>query len=466
MSSCRQNLATVSSAFVAALLIVALGSRARAQARMAASDEPASVATESASLPPPDEPDLATNIENSDANAPLPAETEPNVGPSVATPVTQGYSSVPRRFHYSLDVTGQVIYDDNINVQPVNRLSDVYYTIDPRLVLGFGDIVARSETFVRFEYTPSLQIFTDRSELDAFQQVARLDAQHRVSRLTLSLGAQIERLFSTYIRVFNAGTATDQVNVDVSNRTRLDLYAATIGASYDLSSKTFLSSSASFSASQYNNLISSQSAGVNLFLNYRYSPKLTFGIGGGAGRNTIDDPDPDETFEQAAARISYAATGKLSFSGNIGVEFRQIESGPRNSAINFTTPVFDLSAVYQPFDGTKLSLTASRRRLNSAVLAGQDYDVNSFLIDLRQRLVRRVTLAFTITYQNLDYFATITQLPATRSDNYYSIGPSIDVAITRFWSAGVFYNRRQNSSSLDNFSFDDNQVGFRASLRF
>lgn len=431
-------------------------------------DEAATIETHSApaSLPMPDETALSAEVENTDAAAPLPAETEPNVGPSVATPVQQGYSSVPRRFHYSLDVTAQAIYDDNINIQPANRLSDLYFSIDPRVVLGFGDIVARSETFLRFEYTPSVQLYSTYSNLDAFQQVVRLDAQHRVSRLTLSVGAIFERLYSTYITVFNAGTPADQVNVDVANRTRLDLLSGSIGASYDLSGKTFLSSSASFSASEYNTLISSQSVSANLFLNYKYSTKLIVGLGAGAGRNTIDDPVPDETFEQAAARIVYNASGKLSFNGNAGVEFRQIDSGPLNSSTNFTTPVFDASAAYQPFDGTKLSLNASRRTLNSAVLAGQDYNVTSVGLQLRQRLLRRVTLGFNLSYQNLSYFATTAQTPVNRSDDYYSVGPSLDVAITRFWSAGAFYNRRQNSSSLANFSFDDNQVGFRTSLRF
>jgi hypothetical protein len=256
------------------------------------------------------------------------------------------------------------------------------------------------------------------------------------------------------------------VNVDVSGRTRLDLYSANVGASYDLSGKTFISAGASFSASEYDNLISSQSFGGNVFLNYRYSSKLTLGVGGGAGRNTIDPPDPDETFEQASARIIYDLSGKLSFTGTAGAEFRQIDSGLLNDSESFVTPVFDASLLYQPFDGTKISLTASRRTLNSAVIAGEDYDVTSVGVDIHQRLLQRITLGLTLSYQNLNYFTTTAQTSSARSDDYYSIEPSVDVAITRFWSVGAFYNRRQDSSSLDSFNFESNQVGFRTSLKF
>jgi len=40
------------------------------------------------------------------------------------------------------------------------------------------------------------------------------------------------------------------------------------------------------------------------------------------------------------------------------------------------------------------------------------------------------------------------------------------VLITRWLSTGVYYLHRQDVSSTDFFTFDDNQVGVRATLRF
>jgi hypothetical protein len=40
------------------------------------------------------------------------------------------------------------------------------------------------------------------------------------------------------------------------------------------------------------------------------------------------------------------------------------------------------------------------------------------------------------------------------------------VLITRWLSAGVYYLHRQDTSNIDFFSFYDNQVGVRATVRF
>ncbi len=63
-------------------------------------------------------------------------------------------------------------------------------------------------------------------------------------------------------------------------------------------------------------------------------------------------------------------------------------------------------------------------------------------------------------------FLTARNVSAMRDDDYFFIEPSIDVLITRFLSSGVYYLYREDSSSVDFFSFYDNQVGVRATLRF
>ena len=52
------------------------------------------------------------------------------------------------------------------------------------------------------------------------------------------------------------------------------------------------------------------------------------------------------------------------------------------------------------------------------------------------------------------------------NDDYWFIEPSLDVLITRWLSAGVYYLHRQDTSNIDFFSFYDNQVGVRATVRF
>jgi len=187
------------------------------------------------------------------------------------------------------------------------------------------------------------------------------------------------------------------------------------------------------------------------------------GVGSTGGVDFVDNPNPDETFEQANVRASYQATGKIAFNFSGGVEFRQFEN---NSRSEYISPVFELSATYQPFDGTSVTLAGSRRTFNSGVLAGQDFAGTTITASLRQRLLQRFYVGVSGGYQNSDYFSTVSGVAANRQDNYYFIEPTLDFSITRFWTVGGYYLHRRNDSSFQSFSFDDNQVGIRTGLTF
>jgi hypothetical protein len=334
------------------------------------------------------------------------------------------------------------------------------------LTLGLGDITGHEENYIRLDYAPSLFLFVDHSEDDAVQHLIRLDGQHRFARLTLTLGEEVAILDGTDLRsLSDANSPGSHANLDVSGRTRFQTYNTRIGASYDLTGKTFLSSGVDSLVTEYDSatLFSSQMFSGNLFVNYRYSEKIVIGLGGTGGYDFVDNPNPDQTFEQANVRASYQATGKIAFNFSGGVEFRQFE---KNSRGQYISPVFELSATYLPFDGTSMTLSGSRRTFNSGVLAGQDFAGTTITAGLRQRLAQRFYFAVSAGYQNSDYFSTVSGVMANRRDNYYFIEPALDFPITRFWTVGGYYLHRQNDSSFQSFKFDDNQVGVRTVLTF
>src|SRR5258708_40232090 len=114
-----------------------------------------------------------------------------------------------------------------------------------------------------------------------------------------------------------------QRNLDVAGRTQFQTYSTKVDASYDLSGKTFLSSGANSLITDYSSssLFSSGDVSGNLFINYRYSDKVTVGVGGTGGYNFVQDPNPGQTFEQANLRLGYQTTGKVNFSFTGGIEF-------------------------------------------------------------------------------------------------------------------------------------------------
>jgi hypothetical protein len=370
-------------------------------------------------------------------------------------------SGQPRRFHYSLRLNIRGVYDDNIFLSHTNRVSDYYFAIEPMLTVGFGDIEGRGENYLRLDYMPSVILFVDHSDQNAVEHLILLEGQYRFSRLTLNLSQEVAILDGANLNS-TLDTTGLLANLDVSGRTRLNLFITRLRANYDLTGKLFLTGEFDASIYDYHDFISSQIVSWGLYVNYNVTPKLTVGVGGTFGLDFVEDPNVDQTFEQANFRINYQATGKLGLSASAGVEVRQFD----NHRSDYVSPVFELGALYRPFDGTTITLTAGRRILNSGFFADQDFATTYVVGRVQQRLLRRVYLGLAVGYENSDYFATTSGVSATREDDYYFVEPSVDVLITRFLSVGAYYLRREDCSNFDFFSFYDNQIGVRATFRF
>jgi hypothetical protein len=87
-------------------------------------------------------------------------------------------------------------------------------------------------------------------------------------------------------------------------------------------------------------------------------------------------------------------------------------------------------------------------------------------LGIQQRLFQRIFLSVNAGYENSDYFSTLINRGGRREDDYFFVQPSIAVSVTRFWTIGAYYLRRENSSSFNTFDFNDNQVGIRSTFEF
>lgn len=418
------------------------------------------------SFPPNDT--LNTQVESTPATTPRPESLETQNPLEAELPqsaeienIAHEMSATPRRLRYRVNLSVREIYDDNINLNDRNRESDSYTVLDPTINLGLGDADAN---FVNLTYSPNAFIFARHSENNALQHIIALSGQYRFPLLTLTLTQDIQILDGTGLSS-PTGTGADftRTNLDVAGRTKLNIYTTRLNANYSLTGKTFLTAGVNYGLSDYATFLSSSVLSGNLYLNYTYSPKLTVGAGFAGGFNFVESPSQDQTYEQVNARASYELTGKVSATFSAGLEFRQISgSGTSDNG----SPVFDGSLFYQPFDGTSISLSLSRRTQNSATLAGQDFHSTSIILSARQRFLQRVFVGLTVGYENSAYFSTAGGIASNRSDDYYFVQGSLDLNLTSFWVAGIFYFYREDNSSLDAFSFYDNQFGIRSSVTF
>ncbi len=388
-------------------------------------------------------------------------------GPQVITPTESAPEEVaatPRRFRYSVSVDVRGVYDDNVTLSSgENRQDDFYTAVMPQLSLGLGDFEDRQENFVFLNYAPSGYFYFNNSDFSTIEQIGSLSGQWRLRRVTLTLSQDYQSVQSSNLNVADTGGGfSNQTNLDVGGRRRVNSYATRFGASAALSGKTSLRLDASYYVSDPEDLIGSSTLSGGLGLDYTYGPKLSLGFGATAGKQFVDEPSPDTTFQQMNLRATYELTGKIRASGSGGLEFRQSDDGTQD---NFS-PIFQLGVAYAPFDGTQMDISATGRTQNSASAFGQDFTSTQVVFTARQRLLQRIFFSVSLGIQNQSYFSTATGVSTDRNDNYYFIAPGIDVRITEFWFAGAFYTHRENDSSLPFYTFDDNQYGIRTTLKF
>ena len=353
------------------------------------------------------------------------------------------------------------VWDDNIFISHTNKVSDYYFAIEPVITIGVGDIAGRNRSYLRLDYMPSAILFVDHSDQDAFNQLIHLEGGYNSGRLTLTLSEDIALLESANLNSFFDTTGL-WANTDASGPTRLNIFYTRLRADYDLTGKVYLQGEFDSPTYFYPSHISDYTIAGGLYIYYRWLPKVSVGIGGTFGYTWVDDPSTNQSFEQINLRLNYEVTAKLFLYASAGVEFRQFD-GNRDT---YDSPVFELGLTYHPFSGTYLTLAAGRRIYPSGYLSNQDFGATYVAGRFQQRLFHRVYFGLGAGYENSDYISTNRNVSATRNDDYWFIEPSVDVLITRWLSAGVYYLHREDSSNEDFFSWEDNQVGVRATLRF
>ncbi len=374
-----------------------------------------------------------------------------SVGGGFPTSGTGDVGGEARRFKYSFRLNVTALYDSNIFISKTNRVHDYEFTITPGVTLGWGDVFGRTRNYLRLDYAPSFQLFANNSSQNNIGQNLLIDGKYSTGKATWR--------FAESFQVLNGA------ETDVGNRVTRQITATTLGVNYLLSDKTNIDLSGSFAYQGFERQLNTWTLSGAGYFNYVYSPKLTVGIGVVGGLTTITGPNsPDQTFEQVNVQMTYQATGKISILATVGTEFRQF-SGARS---DYISPVFTLSGVYQPFDGTTITLAAFRRIQPSSALVGQSFNSTGFTLSFRQRFYQRLYLTGSGTFENSAYFANVPQAIAARNSNYLSGSIGLDYFVREGWTVGAFYLNRQSfgNQAAAPFDFIDHQVGIRSTVSF
>jgi len=171
---------------------------------------------------------------------------------------------------------------------------------------------------------------------------------------------------------------------------------------------------------------------------------------------------PQQTYQQALLQAESQGFAKLKFRANAGFESRDFGG----SLGNRSTFIYAAEAEYRPFSGTMLSLETFRRSNPSPRQIGENYVATGVSARARQRLFRRFTAGFAATFETYDYDRSEGASDAQRSDDYYVLRPSLAYDFVEWCSGEIFWEMRQNRSTVDRASFEAQRLGLSLTFRY
>ncbi len=397
-----------------------------------------------------------------------PAESVPSAQPA-ATPVVSGEATTDKTLDWKFEtlLASSATYDDNILIQPTNKKEDLYFNVDPTIAVGVGNfrdalvsfaaiphfLVRTGEedipwkNFAYVSYSPNFIIFSKYHKEDDLNHDARLVAQEERELWTVKGDLHFQ--------------TESQPNIDVGRRIYEADYTGDLNAAYALTGKTTVGSELQAEHSNYSGGLSSTDGWASGYLNYQIAPKTMVGVTAGGGYLAVAQ-GANQPYEQALLQTVYLPTGKLSFNGQAGYEYRQFLSRvPNRSQL-----VFKARGSYDPTDSTELTLGTNRDTLASAEYADEDMIETVYQAGVRQRLLQRFYLSVDGGYAHDNYEGNEPKISIARHDDYYYYQPSFSSDVTKYGTIQLSYEHRENKSSFNAYRFAENLYSVAASFLF
>jgi hypothetical protein len=392
-------------------------------------------------VPPPATPVQAQPDANSYLNSP--AVEDVTDSPSFLQPIFAKGSPL----HFGLSA-GEM-YDDNIFISP-NKVGDYVTSIAPHVDYELGDRTAPHANYFNLYFAPTFYLYDRNPAQDRQNYNADVYYQHQWTRLTLGLEQQYLHLTDT--------------DIDIGNFATRDIYTTNFNASYIYNGKLTLFAKATQKITNYvtNSQVSTNEWIVDTHFLYQLAPKLSVGAGPQVGFIDIIGA-PNEVYQSLLGHLTYNPEGKLSVTFAGGVKYLQNE-GP---APDHVLPIFDFTGTYTPHDGTILTLSASRETEPSYGTVGQEILNTTAQLSLRQRFLQDCYFTVSGGYTEAMYeFGSVATVGTQRRDDYYFANVGVEWDPRTWLQVAANYERSADNSNLPQNTYNDNQLGVKASVNF
>jgi hypothetical protein len=351
----------------------------------------------------------------------------------------------------------QFLYGSGIVSAPGQSQNTILQQLSPGVLFDIG-------THWTLDYTPTLNFYSS----SGFQNTVDHSA-------LLQWGSAFRDWF---VSASQGYTKTADPETETAGQTGQQTYSTALNATYQFNDKL----SAVMGLNQNLNYVANGQSSTNLLLGLadsrtwstmdwlydQFWSRFNAGIGAGVGYNQ-QDGSPGSIYQQYQVSVNWRITDKVSFSANGGLEDQEYLSG---GASDILTPIFGGTIQYQPFDQTRISVTANRT-VTSSYYQSEDVENTSVTGDFNQRLFGGLFLDLSGGYMTSSYVATVVGLSTGRNDDSYSFNARLTCPFPKRGTFAVFYQYSNNSSTQTGFavgasafSYSTSQFGFDISYTY
>ncbi|MGO8676093.1 MAG: hypothetical protein ACLQVX_09505 [Limisphaerales bacterium] len=341
-------------------------------------------------------------------------------------------------------------YAEGLPAQAYEKVSTAINEVDPGIGFDLGK-------HWRLDYTPSLRYYSNHLLQDTTDHSVGLVGSTSYEDWTFGLS---QRYATVSQPTFETGAQTD-----------LETYSTALNATYSFNAKTSLEMGlnqdiqnvgpAAGPNASAQELVDSKVWSTMDWLNYQFWPKIGSAIGLGGGYVDLS-AGSSMTFEEVQGRLTWQVARKLSLVVSAGYEEWQFLDVNTQDLVS---PIFGASAVYRPFEGTALSVSAARSVMVSYIF-NQVIENTSVSGGVHQQVFKKLAFDLTGGYGVASYEASDSGLSLSREDHNLFLNARLSMPFLKRANAGVFYQASKNTSGVSQFQISTTQVGFDLGYSF
>lgn len=360
-------------------------------------------------------------------------------------------------------LSDKFVYSDGIQATPGHPANTYINSLSGGLLLDLG-------THWTLDYTPTWMIYTNRAFQNSVDHALNLAGGNE-------FGDWLVQFSQTY-------SSTNTPRIETGRQTGEEASATNLNVSHRFSDHWSLELGATQSLQFIDASPDNYGWSTEDRLVYRHGERLEFSLGYQLG--FVDfDPGAYMTSAQPLAQVKWRVADKLTLSIQGGREHHQIH---KTGVAGQSTPTWNASAQYQPFEHTKLTLTATRD-VSPSYLTNSVTENNGWSADVEQRLLGHLTLKAGLSRRKVHFsgthtvfipdfgqenvldeegnvigtIRTVNFIPSTiidlRNDSTDTFHVRLSTPVTKRGTFTVLYERTRSISDVAGFSFTSHQIG-------